>query len=83
MKISGCEFYQNTGLDDLIRIYSLIPLYNCCIYDNEVDYLTISIEGLNLESMITVTNNYCLFSNNTSILGTFSALLLKDYTCRM
>ena len=70
MEISaaGCEFYQNKGQSYLIDVYSVIPFYleldNCKIYDNEVDYLMIAIEGSNSESMITVTN--CLFSNNTS-----------------
>ena len=72
VEISGCEFYQNTGQKDLISIYNMIytldpfhlELDNCSIYDNEVDYSTISIDSSNSESMITVTN--CLFSNNTS-----------------
>ena len=68
MEIFGCEFYQNKGQSYLIHVYSVIPFYleldNCKIYDNEVDYSMIAIEGSNSESMITVTN--CLFSNNTS-----------------
>ena len=68
VELFGCEFYQNTGQDDLIRIYSLEPFYleldNCSIYDNEVNYSTIEVVSFNSESMITVTN--CLFSNNTS-----------------
>ena len=78
MEIFGCEFYQNKGQSYLIHVYSVIPFYleldNCSIYDNEIDYSTISIQGSNSESMITVTN--CLFFNNTSDWHIFLTLRL-------
>ena len=68
VEIFGCEFYQNKGQKDLIKMYSFVHLFlemdNCRIYDNEVVVSTISMEGFNSQSMITVSN--CLFSNNTS-----------------
>ena len=81
VELSGCEFYQNTGQDYLIRIYDFDPFYleldNCSIYDNEVDYSTIDIRSFNSESMITVTN--CLFSNNTSIGNIFVITIDRLY----
>ena len=78
VEISGCEFYQNKGQSYLIHVYSLIPSYleldDCRIYDNEVDYSTISIEGSNIESLIIVS------SLITHLIGTFFSLLLIDYT---
>ena len=81
VEISGCEFYQNTGQDNLIRIYGSRPFYleldNCSIYDNEVDYSTISMDSSNSESTITVTN--CLFSNNTSTRNIFVITIERLY----
>ena len=64
VEIFGCEFYQNKGQKDLTVSYLFFEMDNCRIYDNEVVVSTISMEGFNSQSMITVSN--CLFSNNTS-----------------
>ena len=71
VKLSGCEFYQNTGQDILVLIYCEIPFYleldNCSIYDNDIGIgfqFESSNSELNSESMINITN--CVFTNNTS-----------------
>ena len=66
VEISGCEFYQNKGQDELIVTYLgyIFDMKNCSIYGNDVKDTIFHLESSNFEAMFTITN--CLFSINTS-----------------
>ena len=67
VKISGCEFCQNKGQDELIVTFCCCCFFamdNSSFYDNDIKDTIFHLESSNSVSMFIITN--CLFSNNTS-----------------